>query len=379
MFLRAIKRHKDGKLHLYWTLVENVRVGRRVFQRRALYLGELNDSQRAEWQRAIEAFDEKGRARQLKLFPADRAPAEDGGGDIVKVRMDKLAVKNLRNWGEVWLGLELWKRLGLDEFWAPRLEPGRKGTDWLAILKSIVMYRLTAPGSELRMHSSWMAETAVAELLGTGALTGRDELICRLAVAKSKAGRAWSLIHITLPKEGEPVTPTTFTWNLDWPRIREARAKDEGTYLLRTNLTDSAPKTLWKKYMIQGEIEYAFRELKNDLGLRPVYHRLDDCILRGVHGIVPAGDATGHRPRPRSWPHSAPDHRQVQNPQDGGRHPADHRRPHHHPLPPHRAARRHRPPACPARPDRFLPNLPRKSRPPCLPTCTRSCGGDLRA
>ena len=67
MFLRAIKRHKDGKLHLYWTLVENVRAGRRVFQRQALYLGELNDSQRAEWQRAIEAFEEKGRARQLKL------------------------------------------------------------------------------------------------------------------------------------------------------------------------------------------------------------------------------------------------------------------------------------------------------------------------
>ncbi len=96
MFLRAIKRHKDGKLHLYWTLVENVRAWRRVFQRQALYLGELNDSQRAEWQRAIEAFDEKGRTRHLKLFPADRAPAEDKSGDIVKMRMDKLAAKNLR-------------------------------------------------------------------------------------------------------------------------------------------------------------------------------------------------------------------------------------------------------------------------------------------
>ena len=48
MFLRATKRKKDGKVHLYWSVVENVRVGRRVFQRRALYLGELNDSQHAE-------------------------------------------------------------------------------------------------------------------------------------------------------------------------------------------------------------------------------------------------------------------------------------------------------------------------------------------
>ena len=42
MFLRATKRKKDGKIHHYWSVVENVRVGRRVFQRRALYLGELN-------------------------------------------------------------------------------------------------------------------------------------------------------------------------------------------------------------------------------------------------------------------------------------------------------------------------------------------------
>ena len=146
MFLKANKRIKDGKVHYYWTLVESVRAGRRVFQRRALYLGELNDSQRAEWQRAIEAFDEKGRARQLKLFPADRAPAEDGGGDIVKVRMDKLAVKNLRNWGEVWLGLELWKRLGLDEFWrrvslrGAKARTGWPSWRWRGLARMLISY-----------------------------------------------------------------------------------------------------------------------------------------------------------------------------------------------------------------------------------------------
>ena len=530
MFLRANKRYKDGKVHRYWSLMESVRAGRRVFQRQVLYLGELNDSQQAEWQHAVEAFDEKGRARQLKLFPEDRAPA-DADGQVVRIRMDALQVKNLRNWGEVWLGLELWNLLGLDEFWSSRLAPSRKGTDWLAILKSIVLYRLTDPGSELQMHSRWLAGTAVAELLGDGALTARstlyncldrvlwpldewkkprtereksfkdelfhflrerwaglfdstcdvvlfdltstyfevdgtkaldsdlqrhgysrdkrgdclqvvvalvltpdgfplayevmpgntsdkgtqmgfirkleakygkignlwlmdrgvptedtlaamreggykylvgaprghlkvigdqldkaewkevqpgiwvksaqavddkgnkgdtfvltrsaarsrketamrvrkirgamktlfaidkrigrarwgkaepskqeltrDDLVARLAVAKSKAGRAWKMIRITMPKEGEKVTPETFRWHLDWERIREARAEDEGSYLLRTNLPDCDPATLWKKYMIQGEIEYAFRELKNDLGLRPVYHSLDDRI-----------------------------------------------------------------------------------------------------
>ena len=79
-------------------------------------------------------------------------------------------------------------------------------------------------------------------------------------------------------EDGQKVTPETFARKLDWERIREARANDEGTYLLRTNLPECDPKTLQKRYMIQGEIEYAFRELKNDLGLRPVYHQLNDRI-----------------------------------------------------------------------------------------------------
>ena len=539
MFLRATKRFKDGKAHYYWSLVESVRVGRRVFQRQALYLGELNDSQRAEWQRTVEAFDENGKPQQMKLFPENRAPGTDDDS-VVRIRTDRLVVKNLRNWGEVWLGTVLWDKLGLDDFWKARLSSSRKGTDWLSIMKAIVLYRFTDPGSELRMHSNWMANTAIEELIGSGALTGRstlyscldrviwqsdewrkpraerrnsfkdelfyylrdrwaglfgstcdvvlfdltstyfevdgskaleselqrygysrdkrgdclqvvvalvltpdgfplayevmpgntndretqmpfikkleakygrigslwlmdrgvptektlramreggykylvgaprghlkvlgdrlakaewqnvqdgisvkvarldseagtsangtvgessgdtfvltrstarslketsmrvkklrgamrtlfavderigrvrwrkagpvkrelsrDELLKRLAVAEAKAGRAWKMISITLPKEGQKVTPETFHWHLDWDRIDEARANDEGTYLLRTNLPECDPKTLWKRYMIQGEIEYAFRELKNDLGLRPVYHQLDDRI-----------------------------------------------------------------------------------------------------
>ena len=72
----------------------------------------------------------------------------------------------------------------------------------------------------------------------------RDELVMRLAVAESKAGRAWKMISITIPEEGKEVTTESFTWHLDWAKIREARKNDEGTYLLRTNLTDCDPKTL---------------------------------------------------------------------------------------------------------------------------------------
>ena len=74
MFLRAKSRTKDGKTHRYWSVVENRRVaGGGVVQRQTLYLGELNDNQRAGWVRTIEAFSgKKPKAKQLALFPDDR-------------------------------------------------------------------------------------------------------------------------------------------------------------------------------------------------------------------------------------------------------------------------------------------------------------------
>jgi hypothetical protein len=75
MFLRHKLRRKDGKQHRYWSIVENRRVcGGRAVQRHVLYLGEINDSQRAAWCQTIEAFDEGGHpSRRVALFPEDRA------------------------------------------------------------------------------------------------------------------------------------------------------------------------------------------------------------------------------------------------------------------------------------------------------------------
>ena len=71
MFVRCKKRFKDGKEHRYWSVVENVRVGGggRVVQRQVLYLGEINDSQRAAWCRSIEVLEGASRSRQVALFP----------------------------------------------------------------------------------------------------------------------------------------------------------------------------------------------------------------------------------------------------------------------------------------------------------------------
>ena len=99
MFVRCKKRFKDGKEHRYWSVVENVRVsGGRVVQRQVLYLGEINDSQRAAWCRSIEVVEGASRSRQVALFPEDReAPELDC--EVVQVRLKDLTLHDPRQWG----------------------------------------------------------------------------------------------------------------------------------------------------------------------------------------------------------------------------------------------------------------------------------------
>ena len=176
MFVRCKMRRKDGKEHRYWSVVENVRVrGGRVVQRQVLYLGEINDSQRAAWCRSIAVLDETAGARQLALFPADGAvPALDC--EVVRIRVADVEVRDPRQWGACWLALSVWDRLALDRFWGPRLPPSRQGTRWLDVLKVQVCYRLIDPGSDWRLHRHWYAQSALRDLLGTDRVIPSDTL-----------------------------------------------------------------------------------------------------------------------------------------------------------------------------------------------------------
>ena len=167
MFLRAKDRFKDGKHHRYWSIVENRRVADgRVVQRQVLYLGEINDSQKAAWCRTIDVLDEdQNTSAQVALFPEDR-PAPTLDCDVVQVRLSGLKLHRPRQWGACWLACGLWEQLQLDRFWQPRLRPSRKGTRWLNVLKTLVCYRLIDPGSEWRLHRHWYDHSAMGDLLG---------------------------------------------------------------------------------------------------------------------------------------------------------------------------------------------------------------------
>ena len=496
MFLRAHKRLKDGKEHRYWSIVENRRVqGNRVVQRQVLYLGEINDSQRATWCRTIDVFDEdQNQSTQLAIFPEDRQ-APELACEVVQIRLSDLQLHRPRQWGACWLACQLWDQLALDDYWETKLRPSRQGTRWLNVFKTLVCYHLINPGSEWRLHRHWYDNSAMGDLLGedfalvqsdklyrcldkllahkaglfsflrqrwqalfdarfdvllydltstyfecnppvggkrkfgysrdkrsdcvqvvialivtpqgfpiayevmpgntsdkttlreflqkienqygradrtwvmdrgipteevlqemrsseqpihylVGTPKGRlskmekaflsrpwaqvrdgvdvkllekegevyvlaksagrvdkersmrrrrlkklwnrlhelqqqkltrDQLLIKLGAAKKEAGRAYHLVEIQLPEKDQDVTPQTFTFSLNRKKLRMVRRR-EGRYLLRSNLVAEDPAKLWRHYIQLTEIEQAFKELKNDLSIRPIYHQKDSRI-----------------------------------------------------------------------------------------------------
>ena len=105
-------------------------------------------------------------------------------------------------------------------------------------------------------------------------LPSRDQLPLRIGAAKKEAGRAFGFVKLTLPAVSEGVTRQTFHFRTDKAKLRQAEQRD-GHYLLRSNLTAEDPAGLWTRSIQLTQIEAAFRSLKTDLGLRPIYHRLD--------------------------------------------------------------------------------------------------------
>src|SRR6266404_7343746 len=104
----------------------------------------------------------------------------------------------------------------------------------------------------------------------------RDQLLLALGQAKEQAGRVFDLLDIQCSEDPQ-ADARTFTFGLRRSKYRLWRRR-EGRYLLRTNLTDTDPKLLWEYYLQLVEIEGAFKLLKDDLALRPIYHHKESRI-----------------------------------------------------------------------------------------------------
>jgi hypothetical protein len=124
--------------------------------------------------------------------------------------------------------------------------------------------RVAKERSMRRRQLKWLWQRLAK--LSTMSLT-RDALLMKLGAAQTKAPGAWRLIELAIAARG-----TTFTYRLDRDKLRQVRRR-EGRYLLRTNLTESDPAKLWQFYLQLVEVEAAFKTLKGDLAIRPIFHQ----------------------------------------------------------------------------------------------------------
>jgi len=179
LFLRNTNRKKDGKQHRYFSVVENQRLAatNKVAQRTVLYLGEINDTQQAAWRKTLAVFDEDQQDyRNLSLFPEDRAIPTDAV-DSLQVRLSGLQLRRPRPFGNCWLASDVWRQLGLTEFWQTHLPAGREEVRREKVLQLLVVNRLLEPGSEFRVHRHWFVESAMDALLESDfAVAGKDRL-----------------------------------------------------------------------------------------------------------------------------------------------------------------------------------------------------------
>ena len=124
--------------------------------------------------------------------------------------------------------------------------------------------RVAKERSMRRRQLKWL--WARLKKLSTMSLT-RDALLMKLGAAKTKTPAAWRLIEVEVLKDC-----ASFTYQLDRDKLKQVRRR-EGRYLLRTNLTASDPAQLWQFYLQLVEVEAAFKTLKGDLAIRPVFHQ----------------------------------------------------------------------------------------------------------
>ena len=162
MFLRRHVRKKGEETYEYWTLVESVRTPAGPRQRIVATLGKLpglKEEARVGWEHIRDVLN--GRLPQQDLFTGEADVPQWATVDTSRARVERL-----RHFGDIYLGLALWRRLKLDSFFDETIEEGREEIAWGTMACILVLARFCAPSSELRIADFWYGKTALDDVLG---------------------------------------------------------------------------------------------------------------------------------------------------------------------------------------------------------------------
>jgi len=155
MYIRKITRKKDGKTHAYWALVESRRTERGPRQHVVAYLGEMDAAGRLGVRKAAEGRSDHQADLYEKLEP-----------EWVEVNVRGVRTERVRDFGDIWLALELLKRLGLVAFFQQVMPAGREKIPWADLACILTIARFCEPKSELYIAEHFYGHTALADLMG---------------------------------------------------------------------------------------------------------------------------------------------------------------------------------------------------------------------
>ena len=164
MYLRRHVRNKNNVDYECWSLVESVRTIQGPRQRIVATIGKLPGMDKEEqvgWEEIGRILDGKPKP-EPDLFEKEKSVPQWATIDLKRV-----SVERPRHFGDVYLGLALWKKLGFEEFCRKHMPEGREEIPWWVMSAVLVLARFSAPSSELQIAESWYAKTALDDLLGT--------------------------------------------------------------------------------------------------------------------------------------------------------------------------------------------------------------------
>ena len=176
MYLRRHGKNVDGEEYGYWSLIESVRTERGPRQRIVAMIGKLpglDKEERIGWEEIGRILTGQPK-RQDSLFEKTEGPPSWATVDISRV-----GVERLRSFGDVYLALLLWYKLGFAEFCNEHMPEGRETMRWSVMACLLSVARFCAPSSELQIAESWYGKTALDDLLGVPGDSVNDDRLYR--------------------------------------------------------------------------------------------------------------------------------------------------------------------------------------------------------
>jgi transposase len=175
MYLRRHDKNIDGEEYGYWSLVESVRTARGPRQRIVATIGKLpglDKEERVGWEEVSRILT--GKPRQDSFFEkTEEAPS------WATVDINRVSVERLRSFGDIYLALLLWHRLGFDDCCKEQMLEGREEIPWSIMACILAVARFCAPSSELQIAESWYDKTALDDLLGVPTDRVNDDRLYR--------------------------------------------------------------------------------------------------------------------------------------------------------------------------------------------------------